>query len=70
MVIGGTFKMANVLAKNSGAWHIVLATPIKLVGSLNLGIKLGIFFDTPLEVDTPMVLGMLSFNTNDCGKCT
>jgi uncharacterized membrane protein len=31
-----------------------LATPIKLVGVLCLGIELGTFFDIPLEVDTPM----------------
>jgi hypothetical protein len=35
-----------------------LATPIKLVGALDLGIKLGIFLDIPPKVDAPMGLGM------------
>jgi hypothetical protein len=40
------------------------------VGVLDLGIKLGTFLDTPLEVETPMGLGMVFVNTNDCGSNT
>jgi hypothetical protein len=47
-----------------------LANPIKLVGALDLGIKVSIFLDTPAEVDAPMGLGMVSVNTNDYGKYT
>ncbi len=32
--------------------------------------KLSAFLDIPLEVDTPMGLGMVSVNTNDCGSRT
>jgi hypothetical protein len=49
--------MANVLAKNNGALHIVLATPIKLVDVLDLKIKLGAFFDTPPKIDILMGIG-------------
>ncbi len=45
--------------------NTLLATPIKLVGALCLGIKLGTFFDIPIEVDTSMGLGMVFVNTND-----
>jgi hypothetical protein len=37
---------------------------------LDLGIELGSFFDIPPIVDTPMGLGMVSINTNDCGSHT
>ena len=52
------------------ARHITLATPVKLVSALNLGIKLGAFLDTPPKVDAPMGLGMVFVNTNDCGNYT
>jgi hypothetical protein len=48
----------------------VLATPIKLMGALDLGIKLSAFFYSPPEVDAQMGLGMVFVNTNDCGNCT
>jgi hypothetical protein len=35
------------------------------MGALDLGIELGIFLDTPPEVDAPMGLGMVFVNTND-----
>jgi len=56
--------MTNVLAENSGAQQIALATPIKLIGVLDLEIKLGIF------LNTPMGLKMVFVNTNDCGNYT
>ncbi len=67
-VVAWILEMANVLVENSGVWHTALATPIKLVGSLDLGIKLDTFFDIPPEVDTLMGLGMMYVNTNDCGN--
>jgi hypothetical protein len=70
MTISWILKMANVLAKNNGAWHTPLAAPIKLVGALGLGIKLGTFLDIPLEIDTPMGLGMEFVNTNVYGNHT
>jgi len=47
-----------------------LAALIKLVGALDLGIKLGTFLDIPPKVDGPMGLGMVSININECGRCT
>ncbi len=38
------------------------------MGALDLGIELGGFFDTPLVVDTPMGLKIMSINTNDYGS--
>ncbi len=35
------------------------------MGALDLGIELGIFLDTPLEVNAPMGLGMVYVNIND-----
>ncbi len=70
MAIDWILEMANVLTENNGAWHTTLATSIKLVGALDLGIELGSFFDIPPIVDTPMGLGMVSINTNDCGSHT
>ncbi len=67
MIIGWIPEMANGSVENNGAWHIALATPIKLVGALNLGIKLGIFLDTPPKVDAPVGLGIMFTNRNDCG---
>jgi hypothetical protein len=40
------------------------------MGVLDLGIGLGGLLNTPLKVDTPMVLEMVSINTNDYGNCT
>jgi hypothetical protein len=60
--------MTILLVKNSDASHIILATPNKHVGALDLGIELGGFFDTPLVVDTPMGLKIMSINTNDYGS--
>ncbi len=67
-IIGWIPGMANVFTKNSDAWHITLAAPIKLVGALDLRIELGPFFDTPLKIDAPMELGMVFVNTNDYGS--
>jgi hypothetical protein len=47
IVVGWKPEMANVLAENNGAWHTALATPIKLVGALDLRIKLDIFLVIP-----------------------
>jgi hypothetical protein len=52
--------MAIVLVENYGASHIVLVTPNKHVGALDLGIKLCTFLNTPLEFNTPMGLGMVT----------
>jgi hypothetical protein len=38
------------------------------VGALDLGIKLGIFLDTPFEIDAPMGLEMVFVNINDYGS--
>jgi hypothetical protein len=60
--------MTIVLAKNSDVSHIVLATPNKHVGALDLGIKPNGLFDTPLVFNTPMGLEMVSINTNYYGS--
>ncbi len=39
--------MVIVLTENSGASHITLAAPIKLMGALGLKIKLNTFLGTP-----------------------
>jgi hypothetical protein len=51
--------MAIVSVENNGASHIALVTPNKHVGALNLGIKLCTLFNTPLEFNNPMGLGMV-----------
>jgi hypothetical protein len=70
MAPGWIPKMTNASVKHSGAWHIALVAPIKLVGVLDLRIELGAFLDIPLKVDAPIQLGMVYVNTNDCGKHT
>ncbi len=57
--------MPNVIIEDNGARHIPLAAPIKLVGALDLGIKLGTLFNTPLKVDASMRLRMVFVNIND-----
>jgi hypothetical protein len=47
-----------------------LAAPIKLVGGLDLGIKLGTFLNIPLKVDVPMGFGVVFVNINDYGSHT
>jgi hypothetical protein len=41
--------MANVLTKNNGVWYTILIAPNKLVGVLDLGIKMCTFLGTFLE---------------------
>jgi hypothetical protein len=36
--------MVNVLVENNGVWHIVVATPSKLLGAFILEMKLGVLF--------------------------
>jgi hypothetical protein len=61
--------MTIVSTKNSDASHS-FGHPNKHVGALDLVIELGSLFDTPLVVDTPMGLEMVSINTNDYGSHT
>jgi hypothetical protein len=62
--------MTIVSVKNKDASHIVLAAPNKHVGALNLRIEPNSLFDTPLVVNTPVGLEMVSINTNDYGSHT
>jgi len=46
--------MTNVLVENNDNQHITLASFNKLVGVLDLGIKIGVFLDITPKVDTPI----------------
>jgi hypothetical protein len=65
--------MVNVLVENNGVWHIVVATPSKLLGAFILEMKLGVLFcisNAILEVDPPIRLEIKSTSTNVYGKQT
>jgi hypothetical protein len=62
--------MTNVSVENNDNQRITLASFNKLVGVLNLGIKIGVFIDIAPKVDTPMGLGMVFVNINDYGNHT
>jgi hypothetical protein len=65
--------MVNVLVENNGVWHIVVATPSKLLGAFILEMKIVVLFtitNAILEVDPSIQLEIKSTSTNVYGRQT
>ncbi len=54
--------MAKIVVENNGVWHIVVATPNKLIGALVAKVEWGIFLiviGTPPKTNFPIGLGTM-----------